>query len=456
MEQPREIDVFVAGGGLSGALFVANLLHGGEVVSVALADRGGDFFRGVAYGTPSAAHLLNVPAGKMSAFAADPDHFLRWIRERRPETGPADFPARRDYGEYLGAVVDDAALGAMRGSWLRLIPSPVAWAKRARGGFLVHAGGETFLARTLVLATGNGAPRVPAGVSPDLGSAFAADPWSPDALAGLPTDAPVFVIGTGLTCVDVMLRLRELGHTGIVHAVSRRGLLPRAHAEEPSPPVPPPESRPRSLRGLLRHLRAHALVHGWRETVDGFRAHTASAWRAMPLADRERFLRHVRPWWDAHRHRLAPEIARVVERELAGRTLRVSAGQLLSAIPFGDGALVRFRERGSGVLHSFPVARVVNATGPSDDLRGDCDPLLATLRDEGWLAPDPLGLGASCDGEGRVRDVHGRVQDDLLALGPLRRGERWESTAVPELREQARLAAELVVAPARVAANVPA
>jgi uncharacterized NAD(P)/FAD-binding protein YdhS len=71
------------------------------------------------------------------------------------------------------------------------------------------------------------------------------------------------------------------------------------------------------------------------------------------------------------------------------------------------------------------------------------------LRDGGWITPDPLGLGLVTEADGTVvpRDpTRGRR---LHALGPLRMGGLWESTAVPELRVQARDLAMRLVATLR-------
>jgi len=69
--------VVVVGGGFSGAVSAAQLLRhgfgarGGRVIVV---NRSGMMARGVAYGTNSDQHVLNVPAGRMSAFEDDPTH----------------------------------------------------------------------------------------------------------------------------------------------------------------------------------------------------------------------------------------------------------------------------------------------------------------------------------------------------------------------------------------------
>ena len=53
------------------------------------------------------------------------------------------------------------------------------------------------------------------------------------------------------------------------------------------------------------------------------------------------------------------------------------------------------------------------------------------------MRPHPLALGLDTAADGAVRDARGRASETLFALGPLRRGELWESTAVPEIRAQA-------------------
>ena len=54
-----------------------------------LVDKRGAFGRGVAYATNSAHHLLNVPAGKISAFGEEPDHFLDWLQAHSSELAKA-------------------------------------------------------------------------------------------------------------------------------------------------------------------------------------------------------------------------------------------------------------------------------------------------------------------------------------------------------------------------------
>lgn len=68
--------VAVIGAGFSGVMSAVHLARRG--VRVRLYDGGAAPGRGVAYGTRNPAHLLNVPAAKMSALPADHDHFRHW------------------------------------------------------------------------------------------------------------------------------------------------------------------------------------------------------------------------------------------------------------------------------------------------------------------------------------------------------------------------------------------
>ena len=99
---PRQFDVAIIGGGASGALTAAWLLRGATApLSIALIERSGRFATGVAYGTREPVHLLNVPAGKMSADPDDPEHLLRWLHRRGHELRAHGVPHAAERGRVL-------------------------------------------------------------------------------------------------------------------------------------------------------------------------------------------------------------------------------------------------------------------------------------------------------------------------------------------------------------------
>ena len=148
-------------------------------------------------------------------------------------------------------------------------------------------------------------------------------------------------------------RLTEQGFEGPIHAISRRGLLPLGHA--PSTPwehLVLAASDRRSLLALFRAVRrevrrAGANAVGWRAVIDAVRPHAQTLWSELSPADKARFVRHVRPWWDIHRHRMAPPVAATLATLRASGAVTTHAGRIASIEPVARGACrVRWRAKG--------------------------------------------------------------------------------------------------------------
>ncbi|WP_166038065.1 FAD/NAD(P)-binding protein [Sphingosinicella sp. YJ22] len=426
--------VAIIGGGFSGAMQAVQLLRRG-VGRVTLIERAGAPGRGLAYGAAHPTHLLNVRAGGMSAYPDDPGHFARWL-EARGDGDAAAFAPRLVYAEYVREQLREAMAAAP--GRLDLVEDDATGVDTAsRGVAVTLANGAGIEADAAVLAIGNSPPKPPRMLAEaDLpAERFFADPWLPGAADGLARDDSVLVIGTGLTMVDLVLLLEQRGFEGPILAVSRRGLLPRAHAAGP-PPQPRSAVPTGAASRLLREVREQGEANGWRQAVDALRPVTQRLWQSTTPDARGRFLRHLRPWWDVHRHRIAPEIHARLQAMADKGQLRVAAGKLVGAESRRDGVEVEWRPRGANGTDRINVARIINCTGPEADLRGTADPLLRTLLERGTIRPDPLGIGVDVDGESRVIAADGRPRDNLFAVGPITRGSFWEIVAVPDIRSQ--------------------
>ena len=260
--------------------------------------------------------------------------------------------------------------------------------------------------------------------------------------------APVLLLGSGLTAVDALLAMRRHGHRGKVYMVSRRGLLPQAHVLAVYGCVRPVPCA--GLRDLLHFTRAAAsrtaaLPAGWREAVDSIRPETNRYWQAMSVAEQRRFLRHLRPFWDTHRHRMAPQIAAMVHQSLRDGSLEVLAGRTRGFRLFEDGVEVSIALRGRAQTITLRVARAINCTGPETDLSRSTNPVLRSLMQQGWLQPEAHRLGALVDNRGALLPARCGWQPPLYALGPLRLGSLLESIAIPEIRVQAQDLADLLI-----------
>lgn len=453
--------IAIVGAGFGGTMTCVHLMRAlaqqGTQARIVSIERSGRFTAGVAYSTSSPSHLLNVPAGRMSAFPDDADHFLRWAKQQDPRIGGGTFVPRQLYGRYLAALLADTETAARPTVQLTRVPRAAAALRMGEHGVDIELdGGSVIQADLAVLAIGNFPPGNPAIADPSwYGSwRYAKDPWAPGALEVEP-DGDVLLLGTGLTMIDIAVALKEKGHRGVVHAISRRGLLPQPHRVSMLPP--PPHARPgaldewpRTARGLLRALRAEirtAAAKGidWREVVTSLRHDTPALWRSLAEIERERFLRHLRPYWETHRHRAAPEAATTIAELVARTELVIHAGRVLSFHEDTTGVDVRIAVRGAGE-RTIRVARVVNCTGPETDLRRVDDPFVRRLVADGLVRPDALGLGLDTRPDGAIVGDDGRVTERLWLVGPLRKGQLWENTAVPELRAEARAMALRLVA----------
>ncbi|MFJ8667714.1 FAD/NAD(P)-binding protein [Streptomyces sp. NPDC093600] len=451
--EPRST-VAVVGAGAAGALVAVQLCETAArrrtPLDVVLIDPAPEAGRGTAYATEVPEHRLNVPVGGMSCYPDDPGHFQRWLcHHGEPTVTAGDFASRYRYGSYLADTLGRAVITAHGTVAVRRLRTRATHCADTADGRLELrlSDGGTVTADSVVLATGPAAGTAGWAPAELRGSdRFIARPWAPGALDKVGEADDVLLVGTGLTAVDLALVLDRPGRT--VHAVSRGGLLPRAHAVSPLPPVPPPPGlkdlplhRIRTV--LRRHLATTLRDHGdWRPALDGLRPHIAELWQALGDDDRAEFLGRDATRWNVHRHRMAPTTAETVDRARAARRLRVHAGRIASAEPCDDGRLAVSLADG----RVLTVAWVVDCTGPGLRLDTAGDPLWGGLLTAGLAVPGPLGIGVATDG-GRLLDAEGHTRRALFTLGAPRRGELWETTAIPEIRTQARDVAEALLAP---------
>jgi uncharacterized NAD(P)/FAD-binding protein YdhS len=234
--------------------------------------------------------------------------------------------------------------------------------------------------------------------------------------------------------VDLVLSLDAAGHQGQIMALSRRGLVPRAHADFDPAQVDQGEL-PGSLRAMFRWLRRRSAEVGWRAAVDSLRPFSHFLWQRMSLDEQHRFLRHARPWWDVHRHRIAPEVAAIVAGMIAAGRLEIVAGKIGTARESAAGVEVDYRRRGAAEGRSETFDYVFNCTGPLHSITRSKDPLLRSLLGAGEAKPDHLGIGLEVSDDCRAGAR-------LWALGPLTKGRYWEIIAVPDIRDQAAAVAD--------------
>ena len=373
----------------------------------------------------------------MSAFADRPDHLFTWLRKQGIGSGagcPTElcFIPRSTYGDYISDLVGQTLASGVVRSVRDLCVDVV---ESADSVALRLGSGREIVADRVILATGHDAKPGPNGV-------VAAQPWTDGSLDGLPTDAPILIVGSGLTMVDMAVSLDRGGHRGPITVVSRRGLLSSAHRlaapRQISAEAVPFGAQVSALLAWLRGLVARMSADGadWRSAVDALRPHTQRLWRSMSEDQKRRFLRHARVYWDIHRHRMAPEVERRIMGLRSSGRLTILAGRVLSAVQRDEGVHARIARRGASAVEDHCFARVLDCTGLPDKPNRSANPLIRALLPRGAARVDPLGIGLDVAEDLALIDARGHASQRVQAIGPLARASVWECISIPDIRLQ--------------------
>lgn len=450
--------VAIIGGGVSGAgvaLHLAELLPGG-VAEIIVFEPREELGRGLAYDTEDPAHRINVPAARMSLFPDQPEDFLEWVVstgavDDDPEAVRPDgnvFPQRRLFGAYCAArlrpFVEAGQIAHRRASVTGV-------EKTGDGWMLSDSTGIATRADLLVIATTHPSPSPPRRLQAALADhpRYVADSTVPGALDVVRTDDRVLIVGNGLTAADIVASLSLSGHRGPITSVSRRGLRSRGHTLTAQDPFGDFLARPsKTASELLHSVRqaiAEAAISGisWHAVIDEVRGHGRQIWQGLPVAERRRIVRHLRPFWDVHRFRIAPQVEDVLEQAISEGRLTIAAGSVADAERDGELINITLKLRnGTQRLESFDA--VVVTTGPAHGGILQSQLWLSELGDAGLLELDPTGLGIACNDHSEAIGRAGDADPSLLIAGPLARGTFGELMGLPQVTEHTVLvAAEL-------------
>ncbi len=446
--------VAIIGGGVSGAGVAYHLASStcSPPPTIVVFEPREELGRGLAYDTTDPTHRINVPAARMSLLPDRPEDFVEWMARNDavaddPDASRPDgnlFPRRHVFGTYIASALAP------------LVQSGTVHHRRAavvevcRGGrrweILDDKGGRT-VADFLVIATSHPAPSAPRALRVLEGHPrFVANSTVAGALDVVRPADRVLVVGNGLTAADIVASLTRTGHRGQITSISRRGLRSRGHAPYPQEPfgafdTAAAHSATALLRGIRRTI-AEATAAGltWHAVIDQVRGHGHAIWQSLPIAERCRIVRNIRPYWDAHRFRIAPQVEEVLERAIAEGRMEVLAASVARVQRDGEAIHVELRRRhGAPLQKTFDA--VVVTTGPAHGSILESQAWLARLRDQSRLQLDPTGLGIACTERSEAIGADGSPDPTLLISGPLARGTFGELMGLPQITEHAVLVA---------------
>jgi uncharacterized NAD(P)/FAD-binding protein YdhS len=400
--------------------------------------------RGVAYGGDHPLHLLNVRTRDLSVRAGQPGDFLNWAFRQLDQgenhaglhEGLAHtFLPRQLFGEYVRQRLFEVV--ESRGDLEFNLVNAAATGVIAKQG-RYQIGFDCALPLTadvVILATAYGLQ------SPSMTGAL--PPYDGIGTGQFAQASSMALIGSGMTMVDVLLTARREGFQGAAIVISRRGQLPQPHA--PKGVVPqqvglPRSKRVASLTAAIRIACEAAEAHGrpWQAVINGLRPSLQDIWQELPVAEQARFLRHLSPYWDAHRHRLPIEVHGRIQTEFAEGRARLLRGRVTEVERRAGGFRLALRRPGKDGVEIMDADLAFDCTGHKPDLGS---PLIKSLFDQGLACPDAHRLGLAVEANGAVKGDRAGIPRGLFALGPLCQGSLWEITAVPEIVRQSDAAA---------------
>jgi len=443
-----ERHIVIVGGGFTGTALAIHLARNGyQGLNVTLIEPREQPGRGVAYGSTDPSHRINVPASRMYLSASGEGDFDRWFRDSAafradPQALWHDgsvYPQRAQFGTWVGEQFS-AAAGASAARVQHIRDRAVA----LKDGYVLTSYGKRFRADEVVLAISHPPPALPSLAenirhSPRL----IANPWLKEVLAGVKPQERLAVMGSGLTMSDVVASLHRQGHRGSIVAFSRRGLLPRPNLTGAYAPLTLDyrQTQAATASGWLRRIRQEITTAAgqqlpWQLVLDDIRRQGQTLWQQLPLKEQRRFLRLLRPWWDVHRYRIAPQVSEVLEQWQATGQLQVKAARLASLTEISDGLTLTLQPRG-GSAEALTVDKLILTTGPAHQALLQSDVLLSQLAREGTICADALGLGIQVNRHSQALNDRGEANPHLYVAGPAARGFFGELMGLPQVADHA-------------------
>lgn len=439
--------ITIIGGGASGTLLAVNLLkHAGDAeIELNLVERKTRIGRGVAFGTDRDAHLLNVPAGRMGAFPDDVEHFHKWLTEKGHSFDSHDFVPRRIFGEYLREVFTTVSENRTANVTLNLIDDEaVDMSVNKDSAEVILRSGEIVQTHHVILAFGNFMPPHPSVTDQSFTSSdrYFQDPWSSRLYETITPNESIFVVGTGLSMIDVALHFHKHNHRGKIYALSTRGLLPARHKLVYAYPAFSDDLKPMTrITDMLKAVRTHikkaeADGSNWRAVIDSLRPATQALWLQLPLPEKRYFMQHLSRYWNVARHRMPAEVGEILDEMQADDKLEILKGRT-KEITYGDGKF-NIIFTGNDGKRTVSADNLVNCIGFESNFTKIDSPFVKNLVARGHVRNDDLNLGIAATPAGNVVGKTGSPSPVVHTLGTALKGILWESTAIPEIRTQAR------------------
>jgi uncharacterized NAD(P)/FAD-binding protein YdhS len=460
--------IVIVGGGFSGSSTAVQLVRrSSAALEITVVEPRARVGGGLAHSSEEPDHRLNGQPGAHNIDPTDQGMFVRWCEARGAFAAdpaarlPNDtvFLRRAVFRQFLEETVVEHAVWPTGSSICHLRDSVIDVVSGEKSLTVVTAGNTKLDCDLVVLAPGHTRARLPATFKPDFTrhARVIVDPLAAPRLPAVPSMERVLVLGSGLTAYDIISSLIVAGHRGPIDVVSRKGLRPRRQQPRLPGETPPPwlervagppepfilgAGNPPTLRALTRALRqrireVEQTGKTWDQPFVHLRDMVSLVWPDMPAAEKRRFFRHLRTFYDVHRFRVAPQNKTIVEEGERRSQVHFRAASLTRIDTDDDDAPIRIalRARGTDAMQDAVYDRVINCTGVDSTRPADV-PLYAKLLARDMICVDPSGIGLAVDAHCRALARDGTASQRLRIIGPPTTGARGDPLGSPYIAIQ--------------------
>jgi uncharacterized NAD(P)/FAD-binding protein YdhS len=435
--------ISIIGGGLSGITAALHLIKQRKnSLEITLFEKKSEkLCRGVAYSSQLPYQLLNVPVKSMSLFSDEPNHFLEWLNSKNISATADDFVSRKTYGDYVEEVFN-STLKQLNNHAITIVSEEVS---EINFNELTTTSGKHFSFDKVIICSGNFPPYDVAGVTQNVlnNSSYIRNPWSGEYIEKVGVNDTVFIAGTGLTMVDQVMSLEEnSNYKGKIITLSRRGFLPLPHDKAPKYQLSYlPNFSELSMYDAYYWFKneikkAEQQGANFRSVFDAIRPHIPDIWMSLSSKDKAIFLRHIRPFWEVHRHRIPKPSYDYLQSLIKSGRLVLMAGRIRYIEVENNDFIIHHTPKGKVLTEKINAQWIVNCIGPQSDHKKINSPLYQNLLKTGKAVTDDLGLGIKISKKLNLISADGTIHQNIFVIGPPTKGTFWESTALNEIRIQ--------------------
>jgi len=456
----------IIGNGFCGLMTCHHLVNlGSSGLKISIFEKQHNPGKGIAYSPQSEKVLLNVIASKMSAFPDNSEHFVDWLCSQseydneKKQLIANSFIPRYKYGEYLSHVWKETiSLAEKKGILVYFYQEEIIDLNMTDESISILSSQlKEYNFDKIILSTGNQLPRNPSINQNELihSPRYFQNPWNFET-EQIDSEKPIFILGNGLTMVDTVIQIREKKIKNTIVAVSPHGfnILPHRNFNFNFSGIFPKIDGESTLLEIVSFINKELKTLekfgiSAEPLIDYLRPYTQQLWQNFTIDEKRYFMKNLRHLWGVARHRIPFVTYDIIQKERIEKSLKIVSGKIRNIIIQPESILISYFDKQSKKEITLDSCILINCTGPESEIEQSTSTLLKSCLTKGYINQDVLKLGINTDiSSFKTINKNKTCNKNLFTLGSSLRGELWESTAVNELRLQAKnLAIEILQNP---------